>query len=183
MSSSTTAEFNSKHTSHLPVGLWNRVLYLAPVAIALLWGAGWIALHAHEARGFTHPLFQSLALAENVTALLLRRRKPVGALAGILVIYMLVDLEPTTLLPLLIALFTVTAVSTRRASVWAIAATTLLVMARPFIHGDPIDLAQYAVLHLSAIGVVVGAGLFWRSRQKMALRQGGGQSAQGSALS
>jgi hypothetical protein len=166
MSSSTMTETKSKRTSYLPAGPWSRVLYLAPVAIALLWGAVWIVTHAHLARGYVHPLFQSLALAENVAALLLRRRKPVGALAGILVVFMLVDLEPTTLLPVLFALFTVIVVSTQRVTAWAIVVTTLLIIARPFIHGDPVDLVQYGVLHLSAIGAVVGAGLFWRSRQK-----------------
>jgi hypothetical protein len=169
MISSTTTESKSKRTSYLPAGLWNRVLYLVPVAIALFWGAGWIATHAALARGYVHPLFQSLALTENVTALLLRRRKPVGALAGIFVVYMLVDLEPTTLLPLLIALFTVTAVSTRRTTAWAIVATTLLVMAMPVVHRDSIDLAQYSVLHLTAIGLTAAAGLYWRARRKMAL--------------
>jgi hypothetical protein len=170
MSSSATTKSKLKRTSYLPAGLWNRVLYLAPVVVTLLWGAGWIATHAHLARGFTHPLFQSLALVENVTALLLRRRKPVGALAGILAVYVLVDLEPTTLLPLLIALFMVTAVSSRRVTVWAIVATTLLVMARPFIHADSIDVVQYAGLHLTAIGLAIAAGLYWRSRQKTTLR-------------
>jgi hypothetical protein len=126
----------------------------------------WIAVHAHLARGFTHPLFQSLALAENVVALLLRRRKPIGALAGILVVYMLVDVEPTTLLPVLFALFTVTAASTPRGAAWAIAATTLLVMTRPFIHGDSIDLAQYSLVHLFAVGLTAAAGLYWQIRHR-----------------
>jgi hypothetical protein len=168
MSSSTATKSGVKRTSYFPMGLWNRVFYLAPVAVALLWGVGWIAIHAPLARGFTHPLFQSLALAENVIALLLRRRKPLGALAGILAVYVLVDLEPTTLFPLLIALVTVTAVSTRRVAVWAIAATTLLVMARPFIHADSIDVVQYSIVHLTAIGLVAASGLFWRVRQNTA---------------
>jgi hypothetical protein len=170
MSSSTDARLKSNRPSYLPAGLWGRVLYLAPVVVALLWGAGWIATHAHLARGYSHPLFQSLALAENVTALLLRRRKPIGALAGILAVYLLVDLDPTTLLPLLLALFTVTAVSTPRLAVWTIAATTLLVMAKPFIHGDAVDLVQYSFLHLTAIGLAAAAGLSWRSRQHLAQR-------------
>ncbi len=88
-----------KRTSILPAGLWNRVLYLVPVVGAVIWGIWWIAAPAFLASGFVHALFQSLALAENVTALLLRRRKPVGALAGILVVYILADLNPTTFPP------------------------------------------------------------------------------------
>ena len=170
MKFSTDTTFRSKRASYLPLGLWNRVLYFAPMAVALLWGASWIALHAHLARGFVHPLFQILALIENETALLLRRRKPVGALAGILAVYIIVDLEPTTLLPVLIALFTGTAASSRRVAVGAIVATTLLVMATPFIHRDSIDLLAYAFWHLTAIGLVAAAGVFWRSRQMMAPR-------------
>lgn len=170
MTSSTDTRSRLKGTFSLPVGLWNRVSYLAPVAFVLLYGASWIAIHAHEARGYIHPLFQSLALLENVIALLLRRRKPIGALAGILAVYTLVDLEPTTLLPVLLSLFTVSASSTRWVTVWAIVATTLLVMATPFIHKDSIDLLAYSFLHLTAIGLVAAAGLHWRSRQKMTLR-------------
>jgi hypothetical protein len=167
MSVPTATEARSKRVSYFPAGLWNRTVYLAPVVISLLWGASWIGIHAHLARGFTHPLFQSLALIENVVALLLRRRKPIGALAGILAIYLLVDLEPTTSLPLLFALLTVTVVSTRRAALGAIVATTLLVMAKPFLHGDSIDLVQYSLVHLAAIGLIAAAGLYWRSRRKM----------------
>jgi hypothetical protein len=146
------------------------VVYLAPALVTLLWGTSWIALHAHEARGLVHPLFQSLALVENVSALLLRRRKPIGALAGILAVYVLVDLEPTTLLPVLFALFTVIAVSPRGGMVWAIVATALFVMARPLIHSDAIDLVQYCFVHLMVIGLVAAVGLFWRWRQAMAVR-------------
>jgi hypothetical protein len=167
MQSSTDTIPRSKRVSYLPPGLWNRVLYLAPVVVVAFWGASWIAIHAHLAHGFVHPLFQSLALIETTVALLLRRRKPVGTLVGILAVYTLFDLEPTTLLPALRALFTVAAVSARGVAVWAIVATALLVMATPFIHQDSIDLVVYAVLHLAAIGLVAAAGLYWRSRQMM----------------
>jgi hypothetical protein len=167
MKSTTGAKPRAKSTSYLPSGLWNRVLYLAPVVIVALWGASWIAIHAHLARGFVHPLFQSLAVIEATVALLLRRRKPVGALVGILAVYTLVDLDPTTLLPVLVALFTVAAVSARRIAVWAIVATALLVIATPFIHQDAINLLEYVVLRLAAIGLVAAAGLYWRSRQMM----------------
>lgn len=174
MTPSTDTSFKSKHTLfgmvNLPQGLWSRVCYLAPVVFVLLFGGSWIAIHAHLARGYAHPLFQSLALLENVIALLLRRRKPIGALAGILVVYVFVDLEATTLLPVLLSLFTVTAASTRWVTVWAIVATTFLVMATPFIHKDAIDLLVYSFLHLTAIGLVAATGLYWRARQKMALR-------------
>ncbi len=167
MQSVTGRTSRSKHASYLPVGLWNRVLYLAPVVGALLWGVWWIAAHAYLARGFVHPLFQCLTLVENVTALFLRRRKPVGALAGILIVYVLVALDPITFLPVLIALFSVTVIGELRVSAWAILATTLLVMATPFIHNESIDLLEFATVHLVAIGLVAAAGLYWRSRQML----------------
>ncbi len=99
MQALTDGTSNPKRISILPVGLSNRVLYLTPIGGALIWGIWWIATHAYLAHGLVHPLFQSLALTENVTALLLRRRKPVGAIAGILVVYVLADLNPTTFPP------------------------------------------------------------------------------------
>ncbi len=169
MQSATDRTSRPKRTSYLPAGLWNHVLYLTPVAGALLWGVWWIAAHAYLARGFVHPLFQGLTLAENVTGLLLRRRKPVGALAGILVVYVLVALDPTTFLPVLIALFSVMVVNGRRVTVWAIMATALLVMATPFIHKESINLLEYTVVHLTAIGLVAAAGRYWRSRPMLIL--------------
>jgi hypothetical protein len=73
------------------------VLYMAPVVMIALYGALWIALHTAGGRGSTHTLFQSLALAETLVALFLRGRKPVGALAGILAVYLLFQLDPLLL--------------------------------------------------------------------------------------
>ncbi len=65
----------------------DRVLYVAPVALVAVVGLAWIVFHAASGRGQTHTLLQLLALAEGVAALLLRRRKPAGALASILAVY------------------------------------------------------------------------------------------------
>ena len=81
-------------------------IHPAPVLLVAAWGAAWIACHASQ-QAYVHTLFQTLALAESVVALLLRRRKPVGALLGILVAYLAFQLDPLLLPPLLIALFTV----------------------------------------------------------------------------
>ena len=96
---------------------WPRmVLYTAPVVVIALYGALWIALHAGGGRGSTHTFFQSLALAEAVLALLLRRRKPVGAFAGVLVAYALFSLDPLLLPAVLFGLLTVAAERDRRGS-------------------------------------------------------------------
>jgi hypothetical protein len=49
------------------------VVHLAPVLLVAVWGVAWIGLHASEQTG-VHTLFQTLALAESVIALLFRRR-------------------------------------------------------------------------------------------------------------
>ena len=98
------------------------LLRTAPVAVTALYGAWWIAAHAGGGRASAHTLWQSLALAEALLALLLRYRKPVGALAGILAAYLLLALDPLLLPGVLVALFTVAA--TRRRRTMAIAAAT-----------------------------------------------------------
>ena len=70
---------------------WVRAV--GPVIPVTLFGAVWIAAHAAAGRAGTHTQFQILALAECTIALLLRGRKPVGALAGIVAVY-----APTELL-------------------------------------------------------------------------------------
>lgn len=145
-----------------------RLFDTGSVVLVSLLGAVWIAFHASQGRGTTHTLFQTLALAENVVALLLRRRKPIGALAGILGVYLLVDLEPTTVLPVLLALETVAVVSDRRAAAMATVATALVLVAMPYLHGDPVSLVGYSLSHLAAVGFAVMLGLYLRARQEIA---------------
>ena len=143
----------------------NRVLYLAPVGLVAVVGLAWVLAHAESGRGQMHTLFQLLALAESVTALLLRRRKPVGTLASILVVYLLVDLEPITALPVLVALMTVTWVSSRRTVVLAAAATTVVVVTMPYLHGDHPTVAA-GLIHASAVLCTVTTGRYLRSRKQ-----------------
>jgi hypothetical protein len=79
---------------------WVRAV--VPVLPIAVFGAVWIVLHATAGRRGTHTLFQVLALSEYTIALLLRGRKPVGALAGILVVYALADLDAIMILPVLL---------------------------------------------------------------------------------
>jgi hypothetical protein len=123
---------------------------------------------ASQARGYTHTLFQSLALAENVVALLLCRRKPIGALAGILAVYLLVDLEPTTVLPVLLALGTVAVISDRRVVAMATFVTAVVLVAMPYLHGDPVSFIGSSLSHLAAVGFAVTLGLYLRARQEIA---------------
>src|SRR5215469_9208992 len=130
---------------------WDRtVLYVAPVAAIALYGALWIALHTGGGRNSTHTSFQSLALAESVVALLLRRRKPVGALAGILAAYMLFSLDPLLLPAVLLALLNVAMMRDRRTAALAAAATAAATAVWPDIRGHAVSFAGYSLPRLAA---------------------------------
>ena len=134
---------------------------LAPVLLVAAWGGAWIGFHASP-HAYVHSLFQTLALAESVIALLLRGRKPVGALVGILIAYLAFQLDPLLLPPLLIALFTVATLTERRtvllATAAAAAATT--VAALPLTGRASIDLAGYLVPRLLAVAAAATIGLW-----------------------
>jgi hypothetical protein len=132
---------------------------LAPVVLVAAWGVAWIAAHASQ-HAYMHTLFQTLALAESVIALLLRRRKPVGALVGILVAYLAFQLDPLLLPPLLIALFTV-ATRTARRTVLLATATAASTAAVPLLTGRAsIDLVGDLLPRLLAVATTAVIGLW-----------------------
>jgi hypothetical protein len=145
----------------------------APVVLVVAVGATWIAVHASAGRGQVHTVFQVLVLAENAVALLLRRRKPVGALAGILVVYLLVDLDAITILPVLIALLTVAEMRTRRVTAIAGPATAAIVVAMPYLHGDQVNVVTGPLLHLAAVAIAVALGSWPRARVNRARGESG----------
>jgi hypothetical protein len=128
------------------------------VLLVAAWGVAWIGLHASEQTG-VHTPFQTLALAESVIALLLRRRKPVGALLGILLAYFAFELDPLLLPPLLIALFTVATLAERRTVLLATAATAATATALPLPGRASVDLAHYLVARLLAVTTAAAIGL------------------------
>ncbi len=138
-----------------------RVLYLAPVAVIAAYGGWWIASHAGGGRAATHTLWQSLTLTEITVALLLRGRKPAGALAGILAAYLIFDLPWLTLPPMLFALLTVAAVRDHRTVTVASAAAAAVITAVPYLHGHGGNFAGYT-LPLAAAGAAVAAGTYLR---------------------
>jgi hypothetical protein len=144
-----------------------RMLYAAPVVTAL-YGALWIALHAGGGRASAHTLWQSLALTETLLALLLRRRKPAGALAGILAAYLIFDLDPLLLPGVLVALFTVAA--TRHCTTMALAATAAaaVITAMPYLHSDPVSVPGYLLPRLAAAAVAAAAGAWLHARREAA---------------
>jgi|GEM_PF-1804713 len=144
---------------------WPRmVLYTAPVVIAL-YGALWIALHADGGRGSTHTFFQAIALVESVLALLLRRRKPVGALAGILAVYLLFSLDPLLLPAVLFALLTVATARGSRTVAIAATVTALALATGGFLRGEAVSFAGYSLPRLAAVGITVAAGTYLRMRR------------------
>jgi hypothetical protein len=122
---------------------WPRILHAAPVPVTALYGALWIGLHAGSGRASAHTLWQSLALAETLLALLLRHRKPAGALAGTLAAYLIFDLDPLLLPGVLVALFTVAATRHRTTMALAATATAAVIIAMPYLHGDPVSFPGY----------------------------------------
>jgi hypothetical protein len=108
---------------------------LAPIVVIAACGAWWIAAHAGGGRAATHTLWQSLTLTEITVALLLRGRKPAGALAGILAAYLIFDLPWLTLPPMLFALLTVAAVRDHRMVTVASAAAAAVIRRCPTCTG------------------------------------------------
>jgi hypothetical protein len=158
----------------LSQGARDQLLYVAPVALVAVVGLAWIVFHASSGRGQIHMLFQLLALAEGAAALLLRRRKPAGALASILAVYVLVDLEPVTGLAVLLALLTLTMTGSRRAVALGAAATTMIVVSMPYLHGDHPTVAA-GLARAAAVGCAVAAGSYLRARRD----QGGSDDLSG----
>ena len=143
---------------------WPQIRYVAPVVLIALSCALWIALHANGGRGSTHTFFQSLALAEATLALLLRRRKPAGALAGILVVYLLFALDPLLLPAVLFALLTIAATRHHRTVAVTAAATVAALAAEPYVHGGTLSVAGYMLPRLAAAAAAVAAGLYLRAQ-------------------
>jgi hypothetical protein len=113
----------------------------------------------------THTLFQVLAATEFTIALLLRGRKPVGALAGILVVYALVDLDTITILPVLLAVATVADRRERRPAAVATLITAAVVAAMPFLHGDRVSVVAGTPPHLAAVALAAGLGAWVRAHR------------------
>jgi hypothetical protein len=151
---------------HQQGNTWHQqMLHAAPVAVIALYGALWIAVHTGGGRGSAHTLWQGLALAESVLALLLRGRKPAGALAGILAVYLLTDLDPLLLPGVLLALLAVATIRDHRAVSLAATATAAALAATPYIHGDTVSLTWHILPRLAAAGAAVAAGRYLRARQ------------------
>jgi hypothetical protein len=142
------------------------VTLVAPVVLVAALGVAWIAAHTSaRGGGHVHTLFQTAALTESTVALLLRRRKPVGALVGILVAYLLFQLDPLVLPPLLLALLNVALLKERRTVLLATAATAAAVAALPLTGRATVGLAGYLLPRLLAVAATAALGLWARTRK------------------
>ena len=141
------------------------VVDVIPAIVLAVYGASWIIVHA-SARGMAHTVFQGLALAEGVVAILLVRRKALASLLSVLAVFLVVDLEPLTLPSALFALATLVAIGRQRTVVFGIVASVMVLLLMPHIHGDPVTVVDSA-WHLAAVvGAVIG-GLLLRARSQL----------------
>ena len=96
-----------------------RAFTVVPVAVIAAMGVATIALKASQGPRSSHIYWLSLVLSESAVALLLRRRHPTAALAGVLATYLVFDFPAISAAPVLLALFTVSLVSRRaKTSAW-----------------------------------------------------------------
>jgi hypothetical protein len=140
----------------------NRLINLAPVAAVALIGLVAVTLTTSNAshRG-GHPIWLALVLTETTVAMLLRRRHPVGALAGVLVASLLFDVLSLVVAPALLALFTVAQRRSRATAVAAGALTAAVLVLTPAVHGDSTRPMLVALL-VAAAALATAAGDHWR---------------------
>ena len=137
---------------------------LIPVAVVVMAGTVAIVLRSQQVpRSGVHAVLLSFVLIENALALLARRRHPTAALLGVLATYALVDNEATTLLPVLVAVFTVVTTKARQIVAFVAVATAVLIVATPVIHGDAGGLLIHTLLPLLVLGLAVAAGSIRRA--------------------
>jgi len=114
-------------------------------------------------------MFQILALAECTVALLLRGRKPLGALAGILLAYMLTDLDTIMILSVLLAVATVADQRERRLSAAATLVTATAVAVTPLLHGDQASILAGILPRLAAVILAAALGAWVRAHRHPAI--------------
>ena len=148
-----------------------RLLELAPAGVVAAAGSIAIALDTGQGTRSTHLFWLTLVLVETTVALLLRRRHPGAALAGIVVAYLVVDAPAVTTAPLLLALLTVATISGPRRTALAALTSAGAVIATPIVHGGSGGLVSL----LTAVAVLAAAalGTFRRGRVDSAVERGG----------
>jgi signal transduction histidine kinase len=136
------------------------VLDYGPVALIAAEGIAAIALR--PTGGMTR-LSLVVALLVSASALIMRHRSPMVALAAVLGVALIVGWGPVVVLPVLFGLFTVAEYSDRRKVIGAAVVAAGVLIAIPPVHGGEESLS--AILsRLVAVGLPVAAGLYVRAR-------------------
>jgi hypothetical protein len=130
-----------------------------PVALIVVVGILAIILGNGGGPRGSHVYWLSVVLAESALALLMRRRHPVGAFAGVTGAYVLFDALAVSLLPILLATATVARGAMRRRASVAGSIAALAVVVAPILHRDPFDVFQ-VLPALLAIALAVLAGRY-----------------------
>lgn len=139
---------------------------LVPVAAVVVVGAAAIGLGGGNVRGYTHLVLLSLTLVESAIALYFRRRHPLGALVGVLAVYTVFQLPPTMVLPVLLALLTVVVLQPGNVLTLAALGTAVVVIGRPYVNGQAVDVLGQQLPLLLAISVTVSLGIYLRARRR-----------------
>jgi hypothetical protein len=158
---------------------WVRAV--GPVLPIAIFGAAWIVLHATAGRAGAHTIFQALALAECTIALLLRDRKPLGALASILVMYAATGLDTLLIVPVLFAVATVADRRERPTAAIATLTTASVVLALPLLHGGKGSIVTGTLPCLAAVIVAAGLGAWVRAHRHPVITATAGPGAAAAA--
>ena len=136
-----------------------KVLHIAPVVAVVVVGALLIAFDTGAGPRSTHKIWLSVVLAESAVALLVRRRHPVGALAGVLTTFVFFDAPAVSLLPLLVAFFTVAAWRPLRTGLAAAAVCVAAVVATALLHDGSFNVGHQGLVPLTTLALAFAIGL------------------------
>ena len=143
-----------------------RVLHIAPVVAVVVVGALLIAFESGSAARGAHKIWLGIVLAESAVALLFRRRHPVGALTGVLATFVFFDAPAVSLLPMLVAAFTVVTLRPRQTAFVAAAACVVAVLVTPLLHRDGLNVGHQALVPLVALALALATGFHLNAQPK-----------------
>ncbi len=133
-----------------------------PVMLVALVGAVAIVASGDGRRSSVHLVWLTAALAETSLALAYRARKPIGSLAAVLVVYVIVDKVATTTAPVLFALLTVVLLASGRSAAVACGATLAAVVLTPLLHSDAIHPVELFAVSVIPVLIAIALGTWLR---------------------
>jgi hypothetical protein len=139
-----------------------RLLDVGPVALIVLVGAFAIAVQRDPPSDVPDGVLW-LGLAVDAVALLVRRRAPLLVLGAVLAVMLAINEGSVTILPVLLALFTVAEYRDRARVAGAMIVTAAAMVSVVPLHGDAEGVAA-VLARLVAVGLAVAVGLYLRAR-------------------